>query len=366
MRIAMVGCRGIPARCGGAERVVDELTRELSARGHEVLVYARGYYVAGLDPPAAGKRIITAGLAGKHLDTITHTATAMLDLSRRGADVVHIHSPGPALWSWVPALRGMPVVLTVHAPDWRRDKWSLPAKAIIRFGLACGMKLADAVTAVSAELARELSQRFSRDVAFVPNAVRPARLQRPDAIRRWSLPGGGYGLYVGRIVEEKRLDLLLRAWGKVGGTATLVVAGDAAGGAYGRRCRRIAPRNVLFVGPQHGKVLEELYSNATIVILPSALEGMSLVLLEAAAHGRCILASDIPANRQVMGEAALYHRRNSVSELADQIRRYFYNEELREAHGKKARRLVTSRYKWSNVADQMERIYVETMTGRIC
>ena len=41
MRIAVIGCKGIPAVAGGVERVVEQLSGELASRGHEVLVYAR-------------------------------------------------------------------------------------------------------------------------------------------------------------------------------------------------------------------------------------------------------------------------------------------------------------------------------------
>ena len=81
MRIAMVGIRGIPARMGGAERVVEELTRELADRGHEVIVYCRRDYIAGSEPPAFARRIVTPHLGGKHTETITATATAMMDMS---------------------------------------------------------------------------------------------------------------------------------------------------------------------------------------------------------------------------------------------------------------------------------------------
>lgn len=124
MRIAMVGVRGIPASVGGAEHVVEELTRELVARGHEVIVYSRRHYVGNSPPPPFGRRIITAGLPGKHTETFTHTATALVDVLGRRVDLVHLHSPGPASLIWLPKLAGIPTVLTIHAPDWERDKWS--------------------------------------------------------------------------------------------------------------------------------------------------------------------------------------------------------------------------------------------------
>ncbi|MCK4601563.1 MAG: glycosyltransferase family 4 protein, partial [Phycisphaerae bacterium] len=367
--IAMLGSRGIPARAGGVERVVQELTDELVARGHEVVVYCRRHYTG---PEAAGpagprraqsglRTILTPGLAGKHLDAITHTATAAIDVLRRNVDVVHIHSPGPAMMSWLPALAGRSVVLTVHAPDWRRAKWSLPARAVLRAGLSCGMCLARAVTCVSRPLAEELSREFAREVVYIPNAARPARPRAAKAIRRWGLAADGYVLYVGRIVPEKRLDLLLDAFMEAGTSAKLVVVGDPHENAYGRRCLESAGENVLFLGPQYGEVLAELYSNAAVFVLPSELEGMSLVLLEAAAYGRCIIASDIDANVATLADAALYFKCGRASELAGQIRRCLSGRPLRRELGRQALSHVGSHYCWSEAAERMEKIYLETI-----
>ncbi|MBS3733556.1 MAG: glycosyltransferase family 4 protein [Phycisphaerae bacterium] len=357
MRIAMIGTRGIPARAGGAERVVEELTRELTARGHEIIVYGRRHYLAPRPAPAAGRVILTPGLPGKHLDAATHTATAMCDVLRRGVDVVHVHSPGPALWSWLPRLAGRPVVLTVHAPDWRRTKWSRLARASITLGLRCGMHSASAVTAVSEPLARELAQRFGREVAYVPNGVRPAPHAPPRRIVGWGLDPTRYVLFVGRIEPEKRLHVLLEAWGALGADRwELVVVGDADAGRYGRRCRRMAPPGVRFVGAQYGPALAELYANAALVVHPSGLEGMSLVLLEAAAYERCILAGDIPANRAVLADAAVYWS-GSATELTQQLRRCLDSEALRQSTGRRARQRVARQCDWAPVAEAMEAVY---------
>ncbi len=361
MRIAMVGVRGLPAGVGGAERVVEELTRELVARGHEVIVYSRRAYVRSSPPPEVGRRIVTPHLPGKHLETLTHTASALLDVLRRRVDVVHLHSPGPASLIWLPRLAGIPTVLTIHAPDWLRAKWSLPARWFLRCGLVCGMRLAGEVTAVSRALAEELSAEFGRVVHYVPNGVRPARLVPPQVIARWGLDRQGYVLTVGRIVPEKRLDLLLEAWAKLGPTdkagMVLVVVGDYTATHYGRRCHRLAGGEAVFLGTQGREVLSELYSNAELMVLPSGLEGASLVLLEAAAHGRCILAADIKANLDMMGKSIVYFQSKDRMDLRRQLRLLLADQELRRSIGESATAQVLASSTWSTVAETLERVY---------
>ncbi len=360
MRIAMIGSRGIPARSGGVESVVEALTGELSARGHDVLVYARKNYIAGLDTPAAGKVITTAGISGKHTDALTHTATAMADVIKRDVDIVHVHSPGPAIWSWIPKLAKQKIVFTVHAPDWQRDKWSYPARASLKLGLGMGMKLADAVTSVSAPLALELADRFGRDVDFIPNAPPVVPTDVSDTpLAKWSLTKGSFGVYVGRIVPEKRLDMLIAAWRAAPSDVPLVVVGELGNNTFSRQCRAAAEgANVKFIGPQYGRDLDALYAHCSLVAQPSVLEGMSMVLLEAAAHGRCIIAADIPANRELMGEGILYFKRDDIPSLEAQICRCLSKEEARAGMGLAAFDRSVQLPQWSDVAEMYERIYL--------
>ncbi len=353
----MIGSRGIPARIGGVEHVVESLTRHLAELGHDVLVYGRGHYLVGAGNPQAGRSIVTCGFSGKHLDTFTHSASAAWDVLRRNVDIVHVHSPGPALWSWLPALAGLPIVFTVHAPDWERDKWSLPARCVIRGGLSAGMKFARAVTAVSEHLAAELSSEFDRPVICVPNGAEPADTVEADLIRQLGLTKDGFALHVGRIVPEKRLHVLLEAWSLAAMPIPLIVAAEDSEKDYARQCRKNAPPGVRFVGPQHGKMLAELYSNAAMIVQPSLLEGASLVLLESASYGRCVVLTDIPANREILGEAGIYFSGTDIAELAGAINRCYSDISMREDIGRRARQRVMEKFAISDVAVRMEAVY---------
>ncbi len=355
MRIAMIGSRGLPAGVGGVERVVERLTRGLVARGHEVLVYGRRNYV-GAARPNVGRCVVTTGLSGKHGDAFTHTATACWDVLRRDVDVVHVHSPGPAIWSWLPALR-RPVVLTVHAPDWRREKWSPPAKLALQAGLAVGLRVAKTVTAVSKHLAEELHERSGRSIEWIPNGAPEISPSPARGARSLSLPAGGFALHVGRIVPEKRLHVLLDAWSRAKLPWPLLVAAEDGEPGYTRRCRRMAPPGVQFLGPQFGANLAELYANAAMVIQPSVLEGASLVLLEAAAWGRCLIVADIPANREILGEAGVYVPPDESGELARQIVRYSKDTALRESLGRNAQRRVQEAFSMDDIVVRYQRVY---------
>ncbi|KKL13381.1 hypothetical protein LCGC14_2526320 [marine sediment metagenome] len=360
MRIAVIGCKGIPAVAGGVERVVEEVGAEMAARGHDVIVYARrGQYPGPAPERVRGMRVITtAGVPGKHTDAITHTATAAWDLLQRNVDVVHLYSPGPALLSFLPAARRVPVVFTIQGPDWEGPRWSRPARLALSAGLACGMRFASVVTTVSLSIADFLADKYHREVTCVPNGVRPARVRKPDIISGWGLRPEGYALNVGRIVRGKGVDLLVRTWAGLDLDMPLVIVGDMdQEPGYAARCRRYTDNRIRFVGPCFGPTLEELYSNASLVVQPSRWEGMSLVLLEAASYERPVVAREMPANREALGEAMIAFQGESAEALGGAIIKCVGDEQLRRQVARLARKRVTARFSWPRIADEYERLY---------
>jgi glycosyltransferase involved in cell wall biosynthesis len=93
------------------------------------------------------------------------------------------------------------------------------------------------------------------------------------------------------------------------------------------------------------------------VVLPSGLEGSSLVLLEAAAYGRCILAADIRANLDIMGRSIVYFQSKDRLDLRRQLRRLLGDREIRRSTGESATAQALASSTWSTAAVTLERVY---------
>jgi glycosyltransferase involved in cell wall biosynthesis len=121
----------------------------------------------------------------------------------------------------------------------------------------------------------------------------------PAGVRRF--------LFLGRIVEEKGVFELLDAFASVHGEhagATLTMAGDGeARGRLERRAAELALGDALrFAGRVPHEQLDELFAGADCLVLPSWSEGMPLSVLEAAAHRRVVIATDVGDLRRVFGD----------------------------------------------------------------
>src|SRR5262249_28155377 len=114
LRVALLGSRGIPARYGGYETLMEELARRLVARGVEVTVYCRSHATPpGLREHAGARLVVLPTLRGKPLDTPVHTLLACLHARGQGYDAVLMVNSANAVF--LPILRsaGVPVALNV-------------------------------------------------------------------------------------------------------------------------------------------------------------------------------------------------------------------------------------------------------------
>ncbi len=105
--------------------------------------------------------------------------------------------------------------------------------------------------------------------------------------------------------------------------------------------------------------IQHEYTRAHIVVLPSYREGLPKSLLEAAAIGRPIIASDVPGCREICreGETGLLVPPRSVEPLAEKLTILAFDEKLRREMGATARKLVEREFAETIVVDQTLALY---------
>jgi glycosyltransferase involved in cell wall biosynthesis len=168
-------------------------------------------------------------------------------------------------------------------------------------------------------------------------------------------------LFVGRLSAQKNLLLLLRALEGVSDQfeTTLVGTGELEGDLKAA-VLDMRLQNVRFHGLAQGEELLDLYRNADVFVLPSRMEGMPLVLLEALAMALPIVATDIPGNRDLVlhgqngtlvpsdNPAALRAALVDITADPDEYRRM-----------SEASRRLADRYTWETIGAEFERLYTQ-------
>ncbi len=316
LKIAMIGHKRIPSREGGIEIVVEQLAVRMVQAGHRVDVYNRsGHHVSGNEQDNKNKRnqykgvrIITIPtFENKKLNAVVYSFLATIRALFGHYDVIHYHAEGPCSMLWIPHLLGIRTVATIHGLDWQRSKWGGFAEKFLLFGEKVAAKYADEVIVLSANMQKYFKDTYGRETILIPNGViKPEKKSDIHIREKWGLTKDSYILFLARLVPEKGLHYLLDAYREIPTDKKLVIAGGSSHtDDYVEQIREKAMQDsrVLMTGFIQGELLEELYSNAYVYVLPSDVEGMPISLLEAMSYGNCCLISDIAENVEVVTDA---------------------------------------------------------------
>lgn len=375
MKIAMIGHKRIPSREGGVEVVVENLSVKLTDLGYKVEAYNRsGYHVSGKEYGNSRRKyykgiriIIVPTLKNGKLNAIVYSVLATLRALFGRYDVIHYHAEGPCATLFLPKLFGIKVVATIHGLDWQRAKWGNFASRVLKFGEKMAARYADEVIVLSQNVQQYFLDTYGRRTYFIPNGIDRPQIREVQEIReKYGLCKDGYILFLARLVPEKGLHYLIDAYESIKTDKKLVIAGGSSHSyAYMRHIQERAAKNpkIIMTDFVQGRVLEELYSNAYLFVLPSDVEGMALTLLEAMSYGNCCVVSDIRENMEVVEERAVSFKKSNVRDLKEKLWDLLKNPEKVEDYKRQSADFICGKYNWDEVVRQTRELY-ESVNGK--
>jgi glycosyltransferase involved in cell wall biosynthesis len=222
-----------------------------------------------------------------------------------------------------------------------------------------------------------LDDGFARDqIVTIPNMVdtarfRPARAGEREILRRrLGLPGGTVVLYSGRLLPQKGVGTLLRAWrvivGRIPG-ATLVFLGD---GPERRALERDASSwgiggSVRFAGLVDN--VEEYLRAADLFVFPSEFEAMPNAVLEAMACGLPIVTTAVGSLSDLLeaGRSGLFVPPSSVDALVEGVQELLLEPIRGNALGDNAARVIRERCALSVVESEYLSLYWKALAQPI-
>ena len=374
-RVAMIGHKFIPSRDGGVEVVVSNLAPHLAEIGYDVTCYNRTNKQfkklrknGKLMREYRGVHLVwTPTVDRRGLAAMTSSVIATVMASFRRFDLVHFHTEGPCVLCWLPRLLGKKVVVTVHGLDHMRQKWGMFASAYIMQGEKAAVRHANSIIVLSKGVQTYFLEKYGRDTVLIPNGINPAEIQPACEItKQFGLVSREYILFLGRLVPEKGIHYLIKAYQKLSTDKKLVIVGGTSDtDDYVRQLYAMAgdTSSIIFTGFQEGIVAEELYSNAYLYVLPSDLEGMPLTLLEAMNYGCCCVTSDISECADVMDGCGVTFPHGNVEALRETLQDLCDHPDKAEANRSEARRVVSSKYTWQEVTAQTDELYRKLLNG---
>lgn len=291
---------------GGVERHVEALSERLVARGHDVTVATmqpRGERLAGETYRGVDiRRFDSRGVGDAY--RVPLALPGFLRAGRNLWDVVHVHNYHAGLIPLVALAKVHPFVVTTHLNDVPHSAIAgllhVPYSRIGRWAVA----KADTVICVTEAERRRVVERLGvpvERIVVIPNGVNEALVAAGnDAGERDT----HLLLSVGRLQPYKRVEDAISIVAELGAPYRLAVVGDgpqrealeqqaAALGVAGR---------VTFAGKASDDELVGWYRRAGIVLSLSEAEAFGMTVLEGVAAGAQVVASDIPAFRDLAGQ----------------------------------------------------------------
>lgn len=364
MKIAMIGQKGIPSRAGGIEIHVEEISTRLVKLGFNVVVYSRKEYCSEICEVYKNVEIVyVKNINTKNLDAITYAFVSTIKALKDGADIFHYHALGPSIFCFIPRLFGRKVVSTVHGLDWKREKWGKFAKIMLKLGEFVGIHFANTTISVGASLLNYYEDKYRKYPIYIPNGVYINKQPMSNLIKdHYGLKGKDYILFLSRIVPEKGLQYLIEAFKGLETDLKLVIAGSSShSDAYVARIHDMAIDcvNIIFTGFVKGELLEQLFGNAYLYVLPSTIEGLPISLLEAMSYGTCCLTSDIPENMMVLKDYGFTFKNRDADSLRDVLSKLLLSldnySQLRTIN------YIKENYSWDKVTKETGLVYQKLM-----
>jgi len=284
-------------------------------------------------------------------------------LEREKFDIIHVHGPiAPVLPYFAIKYSNARNFATFHSAHEDSLGYLLWEPVLEQY-----FRKLDGLIAVS-EVARDsVSKYFPGEYHIIPNGIDTDRFKpdnEPVADLQQYSP---IILFVGRFEPRKGLKFLLKAFPEVVKeypSAKLVIVGEGfLEGYYRRYIQRHIEESVIFIGFVPPEDLPRYYASCDVFCSPATgAESFGIVLLEAMASQKPIVASDIPGYRKVMehDKQGLLFRPCDAGDLADKLIDMLQDSGRRKSMGMQGRKTALS-YNWRNITERIVSLYYNAL-----
>jgi glycosyltransferase involved in cell wall biosynthesis len=379
MKILIV-CKSIPLRSqGGIQTHVWKLSEHLIKLGHKVSILTAGSWKKGINTyNLEGRTIIEIPylplfrqpLLPIFLEELSFNISAKNWLKNHQTAFDIIHLQGRSGFLHPNFTNKKPIVSTFHglvSIENNRSKQAQTLEVFLHERWATWLerrqiKYSNGIIAVSNEMLEEMENLMAENLTKVHIISNGVDLKFYDTKVETDK---NLLVFVGRIDSIKGIFNLVQAMKKVKPMVHLVMIGDS----FGRKTfekhvftEGVAER-IHFTGALPNNVVFDWIRKSYALILPSFHETQGIVLLEANACGKPVLASNVGGIKEVVqhNENGFLFNPHNVDSIADAINALFEMPKTAQEMGEKGRELVEKYYTWDKIAEQTVAFYEKTI-----
>jgi len=356
----ILGTRGIPASHGGFETFAERLALYLVSRGVSVTVYCQSDGPVDLN----GREDNWMGIHRVHFGTRRTGSAGTMEfdlacvrhvLERPGVDLVLGYNT--AIFNILQRLKGRQVYMNMDGIEWKRAKWSIPAKVWFFVNEIIGANLCRVPIADHPEIGTHVHRRCRTAPVVIPYGSDVVGATGDEAVTELGLTRGRYFISIARIEPENSILEIVQAYLATDTNMDLVVLGRLdSKNAYHRKVRRVGGAKVLFPGAIYeDSRVKSLRFHARAYCHGHQVGGTNPSLVEALGAGNAVIAHDNKFNRWTAGEGQRFF--SSVENCADHIRCLARDDIAVYSARIAARERHAVDFRWPDVLAQYEALF---------
>jgi len=363
LRIAILGARCLPARYGGTETFTEKLALGLVNRGHKVTVYCCAPYQSEKAKIYLGiRRVIIPTIRIAAMEKFTYAAISFISVCFTDIDIVLMNQIGGGPFCVLPRIFGKKVIVNPDGLEWKRSKWSWFGAIILKTFEYISVILANCIVADSKAIADYIITTYGKPAVYIPYGADPDLFHKIDFdFGKLNLKPNSYCLQVCRLEPENNAYVVMREFTGIGTPLELAIIGSSPFSIkYRNSLKQFKNPRIHLLGSIYGIKYRALMRNAFIYIHGHEVGGTNPVLLEAMAAGKCIVALDVPFNREVLADTGLYFTKEA-GDLASRIDYLASHPNEIEHFGNLAKQRVSKIFTWDRIIREYEALFVHMM-----
>ncbi len=364
MKIALIGSRGIPAKYGGFETFVQQLSLILSEAGHDVVVIGEKGNAGGLSN--SGKIRIEESDYRKSKNPLLFYFNSL----RRAAglyDIILICGVGAAIFYPFFKSRNSILITNVDGLEHLRAKYSYLKKLFVRISQRFIKIFSDFVIADSEAVGVYWRDSLACSPAKIQVITYGAQMALPfqqSYLDEYGLSKDSYYLVVARLVPENHIREIIEGFNLARTNKKLLIVGGLDNTAYVLNLKKNQDPGVIFAGAIYNKhILDSLRSGAFAYLHGHSVGGTNPALLEAMAASCLCICHDNIFNHEVNSTEQLYFRNaKDLSQLLAEVEKMPRTTIESFQHASLNR--VMTNYSWSEIGRRYKQLLLELYETR--
>jgi len=324
--IVVIGSRGIPARYGGFETFVEELSVNL-VRKHRlrmvVVCDAEQRQANRATKEHEGVQLVYSKYAKTKSPLLFYLDS--MALAMRSDSVIYCCGAGGGYWSVLARLRKKLLVTNPDGLEWERGKWPWYGRLLIKSMYYLAARFSDHLVCDSKGVAQVMRERYAHKKirvieygAYENEFIGVSDAYVSGVLEKYGLTRNSYHLVVSRLEPENNLSMIVAGYTMQRRKYPLIVVGNVVENAFVQTLKKSANEQVRFIGGVYEKKeLRVIRANATTYLHGHSVGGTNPSLLEALASENLCICHDNVFNREVMEDNGLFFR--SETELSERV-----------------------------------------------